>query len=260
MSLTAQEALQLGVIDLIASDLKELLQKLDGRNVVMEGADTVTLVTGDLSLKRLPPDHRTRILSVLTDPNVAYMLMLLGIYGLIYELANPGFVLPGVVGTICLLLALYTFHILPINYAGLALILLGITFIIAEAFVPSFGALGVGGIIAFVAGSIILMDEESMRISLGLIGGTALASTAFILWLMSRLITVSRKKVRTGAEVMMGSIGKAMTDFTGEGRVWVRGESWRARSPEPVKKGQNVRVVSQDGLLLQVKIVEEDET
>ena len=260
VSLTAEEALKMGVIDLVAPSLEDLLQQVDGRVVVMEGGRKVTLSTRGLNILRSPQGWRTKILAVVTDPNVAYMLMLLGIYGLIYELANPGFVLPGVVGGICLLLALYTFQILPINYAGLALIVLGIVFMVAEAFAPSFGALGVGGIVSFVVGSIILMDEESMRISIYLIGSTALASTGFILWVMSRLLTISRKKVRTGAEVMVGSIGKAMADFTDEGRVWVHGESWRAQSPAPVKKGQKVQVISQDGLLLQVNILEENMT
>lgn len=260
VSLTAEEALKMGVIDLVTPSLEDLLQQVDGRVVVMEGGNKVTLSTRDLQIVRFPPDWRTKILAVVTDPNVAYMLMLLGIYGLIYELANPGFVLPGVVGGICLLLALYAFQILSINYAGLALIFLGIAFMVAEAFAPSFGALGVGGIVSFVVGSIILMDEESMRISIYLIGGTALASAAFILWVMSRLFTISRKKVRTGAEVMVGSIGEAMADFTDEGRIWVLGESWRALSPTPVKKGQKVQVISQDGLLLQVNILEEDMT
>jgi membrane-bound serine protease (ClpP class) len=131
---------------------------------------------------------------------------------------------------------------------------------VAEVFAPSFGALGIGGIVSFVVGSIILMDEESMRISLPLIGGTALVSAAFILWVIGRLYTISRKKMITGAEIMIGSIGEAMTDFTDEGRVWVQGESWRALSPTPMKKGQKVQVISQDGLLLNVKKIEEDTT
>ncbi|MCL7487722.1 MAG: nodulation protein NfeD [Desulfobulbaceae bacterium] len=259
VSLTAEEALEAGVIDLIAGSIDELLRKIDGRQVVMESR-TLTLATADLSIVRIDPDWRTRLLSVITDPNIAYILMLLGIYGLIYELANPGFFLPGVAGAICLLLALYTFHILPINYAGLALIALGITFMIAEAFVPSIGALGIGGLVAFVIGSIILMDDESMRISLPLIIGTALFSGAFFLWLIGRLISMGKKKVRTGAEEMIGAIGEAMEDFTAQGRIWIHGESWGAVSPEPVKKGQKVRVVSQDGLLLNVKLSQEDVT
>lgn len=260
VSLTAEKALAIGVIDLVAVSLNDLLQQVDGRVVVMEEGNKVTLATRDLIIVRSDPDWRTKLLAVITDPNVAYILMLLGIYGLIYELANPGFILPGVVGTICLLLALYTFHVLPINYAGLSLIVLGIVFMVAEVFAPSFGALGIGGIVSFVVGSIILMDEKSMRISLPLIGGTALVSAAFILWVMGRLYSISRKKMITGAEIMIGSIGEAMADFTGEGRVWVQGESWRALSPTPMKKGQKVRVISQNGLLLNVKKLEEDTT
>jgi len=258
VSLTSDEALAKGVIDIVAVDLEDLLHKLDGRVVVMEGGKKLTLSTANLKIERSEPDWRTRILEVITDPNVAYILMLLGIYGLIYELANPGFVLPGVIGAICLLLALYTFHILPINYAGLALIFLGVAFMAAEVFTPSFGALGVGGIVSFVAGSIILLDEKSMRISIPLIAGTAIVSASFIMWVMGRLYTISRKKVRTGIELMVGSVGEAMADFTGEGRIWIQGESWRARSSSPVKKGQKLEVISQDGLLLNVKIFQED--
>jgi len=258
VSLTAEDAQAEGVIDFVAVNLEDLLAKMDGRTVVMEGGEKRTLSTSDLKIERSEPDWRTRVLGIITDPNVAYILMLLGIYGLIYELANPGFVLPGVVGAICLLLALYTFHILPINYAGLALIFLGVAFMAAEVFTPSFGALGIGGIVAFVVGSIILMDEKSMRISIPLIAGTAVASASFILWVMSRLYAISRKKVRTGVELMIGSVGEAINDFSGEGRIWIQGESWRAHSPSPVKKGQKVEVISQDGLLLNVKIFQEE--
>lgn len=255
VSLTAEEALEIGVIDLVASDVEDLLRQADGREVVMEGGKKVTLATKELKIVRSEPDWRTRLLAIVTDPNVAYILMLLGIYGLIYELANPGFVLPGVVGAVCLLLALYTFHILPINYAGLALIFLGVAFLAAEAFVPSFGVLGIGGIVAFVAGSVILMDEKSMRISFYLIGATALVSAGFILWAATGMIRISRKRVRTGAEELIGGIGEAMADFTGEGRIWIHGESWRARSSTPVKKGQKVQVTSKDGLVLTVQIL-----
>jgi membrane-bound serine protease (ClpP class) len=257
VSLTAEEALAINVVDLVAAGRADLLQQLDGREVVMESG-SIVLATNGLVTEVFEPDWRTRILTVITDPNIAYILMLLGIYGLIYELANPGFILPGIVGTICLLLALYTFHILPINYAGLALIILGLTFLVAEAFVPSFGALGIGGIIAFVAGSIILLDEETMRISLVLIGSTALVSAVFILWLMTRLYAMRRKKILTGADEMIGIIGEAMEDFAAEGRVWVHGESWQARSSGPVKKGQKIQVTAKDGLLLKIKIIQED--
>jgi len=257
VSLTAAEALEIGVIDLVAANHAELLHLLDGREVVME-TGRVSLATKGLIIKEFEPDWRTRILTVITDPNIAYILMLLGVYGLLYELAHPGFILPGIVGAICLLLALYTFQILPINYAGLALMLLGMSFMIAEAFVPSFGALGIGGIIAFVVGSVILMDEETMQISLFLIGSTALLSIGFFLWVISRLLTMRRKKIITGAEEMIGITGEAMEDFTEEGRVWVHGESWLAQSTVPVRKGQKIKVTAKDGLLLQIKILQED--
>jgi membrane-bound serine protease (ClpP class) len=259
VSLTAAEALELGVIDLVAASHADLLHQIDSREVVME-TGKVTLATKGLVIELFDPDWRTKILTIITDPNIAYILMLLGIYGLIYELANPGFILPGIVGTICLLLALYTFQVLPINYAGLALIVLGIAFMIAEAFVPSFGALGIGGVIAFVVGSVILMDERGMRISLLLIGSTALVSAGFFLWVMSRWYTLSRKKVVTGAEEMIGITGEAMEDFTEQGRVWIHGESWQAQSSAPVKKNQKIQVTAKDGLLLKVKTLQEDTT
>ena len=258
VSLTAREALEENVIDLMAADISDLLRQIDGRTVAMERG-SITLAAGGAVIETFEPGWRTKILTVITDPNIAYILMLLGIYGLIYELANPGFILPGIVGTICLLLALYTFQILPINYAGLALIVLGIAFLTAEAFVPSFGALGIGGVIAFVAGSIILMDEETMRISLYLIGSTALASAAFLLWLMGRLFSMRRKKVITGAEEIIGITGEAMADFTERGRVWIRGESWEAETTAPVRKGQKIEVTAKEGLLLKVKILQEEE-
>ena len=209
-----------------------------------------------MNITRFPPDWRTKLLAGVTDPNIAYMLMLLGIYGLIYELANPGFVLPGVVGGICLLLALYTFHILPINYAGLALIVLGITFMVAEAFSPSFGALGIGGCVAFVVGSIILMDEESMRISLTSDRRHSTVPLAFILWLMSRLFTISRKKVLNRRRDRWLAVSAKpwmilpMKDGYG---FWVNPGEAVARTP--VKKGQKVQVISQDGLQLNVKYI-----
>lgn len=261
VSLTAEEALEAGVIDVMAGNIEELLVRVDGRQVVMAGGtSTKKLATSGLIIERVDPDWRTQLLAIITDPNVAYILMLLGIYGLIYELANPGFFLPGVAGAICLLLALYTFQVLPINYAGLALIALGIAFMAAEFFVPSVGALGIGGVISFVIGSIILMDDEGMRISLPLIICTAIISAGFFLWLASMLFAISRKKVRTGVELLVGSVGEAMGDFVEEGRIWVQGESWRAVFDKPVKKGQKVQIISQDGLLLKVKTLEEDRT
>ena len=256
VNLTAKEALNIGVIDVVAGNLTDLLQQLDGREVLMESGK-MTLSTGNLVIEHLEPDWRSRLLAIITDPNIAYIFMLLGFYGLIFELSNPGYILPGVVGGICLLIALYSFQLLPINYAGLALMILGIMFMIAEAFVPSFGALGIGGVIVFIFGSVILMNDEGLRISLPLIGGTALVSTGFFLWVMGGLYAISRKKVVTGTEAMIGSVGEVMADFEGEGRVWIHGESWRAVSPKAVKKGQKVQVIEKDGLLLKVELKED---
>ncbi|MEN8257539.1 MAG: nodulation protein NfeD [Thermodesulfobacteriota bacterium] len=257
VSLTAEEALAEGVIDLVATNLKDLLSQLDQREVILESGKMI-LATSNLTIKTFEADWRIRLLTVITDPNIAYLLMLIGIYGLIFELTHPGFILPGVAGAIALLLALYTFQILPINYAGLALIILGIVFMIAEAFVPSFGALGFGGLIAFVAGSVILMDDEGLRISLALIAATAMTSAAFLLLLVGKVYTMSRKKVVCGPEELLGSIGEAMTDFEGKGRIWIHGESWQAQTSTPIRKNQQVRVTGQHGLELTVEILEEE--
>lgn len=257
-SLSAEEALQMGVIDLLATDIPQLLEKLDGRRVTVNGAETI-LETDGIVIERQQQDWRTRLLSAITDPNVAYILMLIGIYGLIFEFSNPGFILPGVVGAISLLLALYAFQVLPINYAGLALILLGIIFMIAEAFVPSFGALGVGGLVAFVVGSVILLDKEGYAISLPLIGGTALVSAAFVLWVMGMFVRIRGRPVHTGSEQLLGSEGEAMEAFVdGKGRVWVHSEAWNARCGSDLTAGQAVRVKAIKGLSLEVQPIDED--
>jgi membrane-bound serine protease (ClpP class) len=219
---------------------------------------TRVLDTEDLTVIQVEPDWRSRLLSVITNPNIAYILMMVGIYGIIFELANPGNIFPGVVGVICLILALYAFQVLPINYAGLALILVGIVLMIAEAFVPSFGILGFGGIAAFVVGSIILMDEATLNISIPLIGGTALVSAAFFIWVLTRLVRIRRRKVVTGEEEMIGLEGTAMEDFTGNrGRIWLHSESWAAESSVPVSEGDPVRVTGMKGLRLEVEPVAE---
>ena len=258
VSISAEEALHLGVIDLMAENIDDLLAQLNGREVVMISGIQL-LNTGNLRLVRMEKDWRTKLLMVIGDPNIAYMLMLLGIYGLFFELANPGSVLPGVVGGTALLLALYAFQILPINYAGLALIVLGISFMVAEAFTPSFGILGMGGLAAFVFGSVILMDEKSLQVSLLLIGSIAFFSFVCIIWLMTKLLTIRRKGVITGEEQMLDSVGVVMDDFTGNGRVWILGESWQASSTIPLKKGEKVKVLSLDGLQLSVEPIPEVE-
>ena len=252
VSLSAAEALDANVIDLTAASVGELLAALDGRTVRV-ATGTRTLDTEGITVTRLEPDWRNRLLSVITNPNVAYILMLVGIYGLIFELSNPGAIFPGVVGAISLLLALYAFQVLPINYAGLGLIVLGIGLMIAEAFAPSFGVLGLGGVAAFVAGSVILLDEEGLTISIPIIAGTAAVSAGFFIWVIGRFASLRRKKVVSGREALEGAVGRALEDFTDEGRVRVLSESWRASTSAPVHAGQPVRVTAVHGLRLSVE-------
>lgn len=255
-SLTAAQALEKNVIDLIAVDITDLLRQLDGREVHIDETPQI-LATKNLELTAVEPDWRSRLLSAIADPNVVYILMIIGIYGLIFELFHPGFVLPGVIGAICLLLTFYAFQILPVNYTGLALIFCGLVFMIAEAFVPSFGALGLGGILAFVVGSVILLDDSSQRISLVLIISTALLSLLSLLLLMYNVIRLRNKKGVCGDGELIGSIGEAINDFDsdGNGRIWIHGESWRAVSTAPIHKGQKVRIQSRDGLELEIDSV-----
>lgn len=252
-NLSAEEALELQVIDIVADDLNALLASVDGRRVKMAGGQEQILSTQGATIEVVEQDWRSRFLSVITDPNVAYLLLLLGFYGLIYEFLNPGMFVPGVVGAICLLVGLYALQVLPINYAGLALMLLGIIFMVAEAMAPSFGILGIGGVIAFIVGSIILLDEEGYSISLPLILANAVVSAALFIWLMGMLMRLRKQPVVTGQEQMVGAIAEVSDDFEGQGAVSVMGERWQAVSNSPMKKGQKVRVVSMDGLLLTVR-------
>ena len=216
----------------------------------------MTLRTADRELVTFEPDWRTELLGIITDPNVAYILMLIGIYGIIFEFWNPGFVLPGVVGAISLLLALYAFQVLPVNYAGLALIALGIAMMVGEMLMPSFGTLGIGGVVAFVVGSIMLMDTDApgFGISWQLVGGVALAASASLLLLMAMLARSHRGPVITGQEEMLGSRAKVVDWHDGAGRVWAHGELWRARGPADLAAGQEVRtVIAIDGLTLEVE-------
>ncbi len=253
-SLSAEDALEQGVIDIIADSLPELLNEIDGWTVKV-GDLELELNTSDLLVERFEPDWRTKLLATVTDPNIAYMLLLAGIYGLLFEGYNPGAIVPGVVGAICILLALYAFQLLPINYAGLALILLGVVLIIAEAFVPSFGALGLGGIAAFVFGSIILLDSEvpGFTISRRLIVSVALAAGVLLLGLIMFLARNLRRPVVSGVEEMLGAIGEASEAIDGLGSVFVHGETWKARSTRRIEKGEPVRITAIKGLELEVE-------
>ncbi len=251
-SLSARDALQRGVIDLIAADIPDLLRQADGRQVAVAGGHS-TLATQGLTVETLQPDWRTRLLGMIAHPMTAYILLLVGVYGLVFELAHPGMAAPGVLGGICLLLALFAFQVMPVNAAGLALLLLGLAFMIAEAFVPSFGVLGLGGIAAFVAGSLLLWDETSpgYEIPLALILGFALASAGLLIGLVTLLIRQRARPVVSGAEELLGATGTVMADESG--RVWIHSESWLARAPQPLRPGEPVRVTGREGLTLWVQ-------
>ena len=253
-SLSSQQALEENVIDLVADDLADLLQQLDGWELEVNGQD-LTLATTGLVFERIEPDWRTQFLQVISNPTVAYMLMLLGIYGLIFEGYNPGAIVPGVVGAIAMLLALFSFQILPINYAGLALILLGIILMFSEFLVPSFGALGMGGIAAFVFGSVILIDSDvpGFGVSTSLIFSIALAGSLTLFGIVWFAMKSRVRPVVSGIEEMAGASAQALEDFDDEGQVWVHGERWLARSRNPVTKGQRLKITMVDGLVLHVE-------
>jgi len=259
-SLHAQAALKLKVADLIATDIPDLLKKIDGRKVNVQGKDMKLELAG-AELETFSPNWRNKFLAAITDPNVAYILMMLGIYGIFFELWNPGYVLPGVIGGICLLLALYAFQVLPVNYAGLALIVLGIAFMVAEAFMPSFGALGIGGVIAFVAGSIILLDTsvEGYEIAWQLIALVAITSMLIfggVVWLALR---ARGRAVVSGREQMLDETGETLEAFADHGRVRVHSEEWQARTNARLRRGQRIKVVGMEGLTLIVEPTEQED-
>ncbi|SES19452.1 membrane-bound serine protease (ClpP class) [Vreelandella subterranea] len=251
VNLTANEALEQNVIDVIAQDLNDLLSQIDGTTVVMEGGDR-TLETADLAIERFDPDWRTELLSLITNPNIAYFLLIIGFYGLIFELSSPGSLFPGTIGVISLLLALFAFQMLPINYAGLALIIVGLALMVGEALMPSFGVLGVGGIIAFVLGSIMLMDAEYLAISLPLIGGVALVSGGLMLWTLTRFATLRKRPAHTGMEQLIGASAIALEDFDTRGHVRLHGERWNAVTNVLIKQGDEVKVERLEGLTVYV--------
>ncbi|MBI1285811.1 MAG: nodulation protein NfeD [Thiobacillus sp.] len=254
VSLSASEALKLKVIDLIAADLDDLLQQVNGRSIRMDG-QTVTLDIANATIEHVGPDWRSRLLAVIGNPSIAYILMLLGIYGLIYEFSNPGMFFPGVVGAICLLLGLFALQVMPISYVGLALMILGILLMIGEAFIPSFGALGLGGLIAFVIGSVMLIDTDhpGYGIPWALIVPVALASGLFSFFVVGMAIRARARPVVTGAEQMIGARGEILDDMEHEGWARVHSEQWRVRSSVPLKRGSAVRVRARQDLTLDVE-------
>ena len=255
VSLTADEALKLKVIDVVARDVPDLLRQLDGRKVNVLGVER-TLDIKDARIVAMEPDWRSRLLAVIADPSIAYLLMLAGIFGLFFEFSNPGFVFPGVVGAISLLLALFAFQMLPVNYAGLGLIILGLAFMIAEVFIPSFGVVGIGGVVAFMIGSVMLIDTDipGYGVSWSMIVPVGIASALFIFFVGGMAVKARRRPVVSGREELIGSSGEVLEDFDGkDGLARVHGETWRARCKQPLAKGQRVRVISMDGLILDVE-------
>lgn len=256
LSISADEALRLRVADLVAPDVASLLEQLDGRKVAVLGQERI-LATRGAHVVEFVPDWRTDALAALTNPSVALLLMTIGIYGLVFEFMNPGAAAPGVIGGICLLLGLYALQLLPVNYAGLALIALGLVFMGMEAFLPSFGILGLGGIAAFIAGALMLIDTElpGYGIPLGLLVPLAVAS-ALLLFATARLaLRTRRRPVTSGAAGLVGLL--ATVERVGQLRgheAWVRveGELWRAVSSAALRPEQTVRVVGRSGLTLEV--------
>jgi membrane-bound serine protease (ClpP class) len=254
VSLPAEEAVKLHVVDLIATDLTDLLKKVDGKTFDLQGVKR-TLATAGAATVRMDPDWRSRLLAVITDPSLAYILMLIGIYGLLFEFYNPGLVLPGVVGAICLLVALYAFQMLPINYAGLGLIVVGIAFMVAELFVTSYGSLGVGGAVAFLVGSVMLIDTDvpGYEIPWGVIAMVTATSFAFFFFVIGMALQARRRPVVTGGEQLIGASGEIVDHAQGEWWARVHSENWRVRGGGQMRRGQRVRVTARDGLTLIVE-------
>jgi membrane-bound serine protease (ClpP class) len=253
-SLSANAALQAKVIDLVARDQAELLRQIDGRVVEVAGGDTRQLVTKDAGREAIDPGWTSGFLRVITDPNVAFILMLVGIYGLIFELSSPGAVAPGVIGTICLLLGLYALNMLPINYAGLGLMLFGITLLVIEAFNPTV-VLGLGGIIAFVLGAVMLfeIEEPGFRLSWSVIGIAAAIFIGLILVVLGSLRRAQKGPVRLGAQAMRGLPAEILDWSESEGHVFTQGERWQARGTEAFKPGEVVEVANITDLTLVVR-------
>ena len=255
-TLTASQALEQNVIEFIAADRDELLKLIDGHEVEING-ETIALATADAQVEAYEPNWRIRLLGVISNPEIVLLLGLIGLYGLMYEGWNPGAIVPGVVGVICLLLAAYALQVLPVNYAGLALIFLGVALMIGEAYAPSFGALGIGGIAAFVFGSIMMFDSgiPGFGISLAFVIGLALVFALLIIWMLGYLVKLRRRGAVSGVESIVGGVATAMDSFSGDGMVWLEGESWHARSSVPISKDQQVVVRAMDGLILDIEPV-----
>ena len=252
VSVAEDEAVKEHIVDLVAKDLDALLARLDGWPVQTTAGDQ-TIATAGAQVVRLPMTSRQQFFAVLTNPNVAYLLMMLGTLGLIFEFTHPGAAFPGIAGAICVILAMYAFQTLPVNYAGLALLGLGLALLVAEIKIASFGLLAVGGVIALTLGSLLLFETPwgvgvSLRIVVPVVGGIAVV----VLGLVGLAIRAHRRPAMTGTQALVGQTATAETDLTPEGHIFLRGELWRAVSAEPVKKGERVTVTAIDGLTARV--------
>ncbi len=255
VSVTEKQALRLGVIDLISPTLEDLLNKVDGKRVKVAPAKVITLKVKGLEIRTLEMSFRDRLLNTISNPNIAYILLMLGIYGLFFEIANPGVILPGIIGGICLILAFFAFQMLPVNYAGIALIVLGIIMFIAEIKVTSYGMLSIGGVISLLLGSIMLIESpaEYLRISFwNFILPVVLVSAGFFLFALTMAVRAHRRRPTTGKEGLIGERGFAKTDLRPEGLVEIRGELWNAESEQEIKAGDEVKVVGLKGMKVKV--------
>ena len=254
VSITEKEALNLKVIDIVAENRDELLKSINGREVATTSGK-IRIETTGVVVEEFPMGLRLRILNTLSDPNIAYILMILGIYGLFFELASPGAILPGVVGSICLILAFYAFQTLPVNYAGLLLIILGIILFIAEIKIVSYGLLSVAGVISMILGSIMLMkvDAPFFRISWMVILPAALLTAIFFAVAIGLAVKAHKRQPVSGIEGLIGETGEAYTDIDAEGKAFFHGELWDARSSEPIKKGEKIEIVGTDRMTIIVR-------
>jgi membrane-bound serine protease (ClpP class) len=252
VSITAEEAVERNVVDLVAMDIDELLKKIDGREITLKSAKVV-LNTKDLDRRHLEPGIRDRILKTISDPNIAYILMMIGLAGLYFELSHPGAIFPGVIGAISLILAFYSFQTLPVNYAGLLLIALAVILFIAEIMVSSYGVLSLGGLISLTLGSVMLFED--VGVSLRLMAPTIVLIGAFFVVVSTLAFRAYRAKPKTGMEGLIGATGVVKQPLDPEGLVFVHGEYWRAVSGERVEPGEKIMVENAEGLILKVKRV-----
>ncbi len=253
-SLSSAEALDMNVIDFVAEDISDLMAKIEGMSVNVNGNEMVIMIE-DSVIHEEKPDWRTELLTILTNPNLVMILGMIGIYGIILEFYNPGSLVPGIIGIICLVMAGYALQMLPVNYAGLTLMLIGIVLIIAEAMVPSFGILGFGGIVAFLMGGLMLFDTDSGAFQIGwpVLGATVFVMAIVIIVTIRLALKMRKQSVTTGIEVLIGREGEVLIDFKQKGQVRIGGEIWAARSTVDVKQGDSVRVLAVDGLMLEVE-------